>query len=137
MSREDFENPVGVFESQRYLNLETRFAHPDADAVLGRMMALLNESVRDLVEACASAMEDVGLWLGEVEKEGGWKAWAASVMEAVRGGWTERRKERWEETVKMAEEARERLDKALHEFRTKKRYLFPLNKNKRNTDLML
>lgn len=64
------ENPVGIFESQRYLNLETRFAHPDADEVLSRMMKLLGDSAADLLGCCSDALDYSIAWfdrMGDTE----------------------------------------------------------------------
>lgn len=74
---------MGVFESQRYLNLETNvFAHRDADAILSRMMGLLSDSSLDLLNTCADTLEYVDTWLRCVQTRG--------VLEAL-SGTTERR----------------------------------------------
>ena len=119
------EGLVGVFESQRYLNLETRFAHPDAEALLGQMMSLLNESVGDLLETCASAMEVVGTWFGDVGKGDSWSAWMADCWKVVKGdrpvGDHKEEGMAWGEVLVKVDETREKLEKALDEFRSKKR----------------
>ncbi|EJD55665.1 hypothetical protein AURDEDRAFT_78909 [Auricularia subglabra TFB-10046 SS5] len=60
------ENPVGIFESLKYMNLEARFEHPFRNMLLEQSMALLDESCRDLLEACADSMGVALTWLRNV-----------------------------------------------------------------------
>lgn len=57
------ENAVGVFESQQYLNLETKFYHPNNNEYLFDSMKLLRESTVDLLITSAEALRHVTRWL--------------------------------------------------------------------------
>lgn len=78
------ESTVGVFESQKYLNLETRFRHPDNDALSDRAMNLLGEGAADLLVHSAHALGCVVSWLEEWDKERFWKWCGREHEEAIR-----------------------------------------------------
>ena len=104
------ENPVGVFESQKYLNLETRFTHPGAEAVLHRMMQLLGESANELLLCCAESIDHFVTWLQRVNDDRIWKRYI------------KKRCLKWEgEAVVENEEVIHNLRTCLDEFRRTKR----------------
>ena len=103
------ENPVGVFESQRYLNLETRMTHPQADAYLTDMLSLLSESSNELLTVCADTIDHIAGWFERVNNDRFWRL--------HRRDRTSR-----EDLLRGDEEARKRLQSALDEFKEKKRY---------------
>lgn len=58
------EHVVGVFESQRYLDLEsTHFAHPMSSHFTERATFLLKESCDELLEGCANSLKGLDFWL--------------------------------------------------------------------------
>lgn len=58
------EHVVGVFESQRYLDLEnTHWHHPFATRFTERATELLHESVRDVLEDAAGGVKALDKWL--------------------------------------------------------------------------
>ncbi|KAI0041545.1 hypothetical protein FA95DRAFT_1548599 [Auriscalpium vulgare] len=58
------EHVVGVFESQRYLDLETQhFAHPNGAQFIQRANELLSESCEDLLTSCGGAVGVFEQWL--------------------------------------------------------------------------
>ena len=58
------EHVVGVFESQRYLDLESQhFAHPLAAYYTERSTALLRQSCEPLLRACTLCLDQLDLWL--------------------------------------------------------------------------
>lgn len=58
------EHVVGVFESQRYLDLESQhFAHPLAEYYTERSTALLRQSCKPLLRACSSCLDQLDTWL--------------------------------------------------------------------------
>ncbi|KAJ8489973.1 hypothetical protein ONZ45_g13364 [Pleurotus djamor] len=64
---------VGVFESQRYLNLEaTRLHDPAAVEHTKQANVLLQQSCEDLVAACGDGVKEIIAWLTSV-REGTWR----------------------------------------------------------------
>ena len=58
------EHVVGVFETQRYLDLESQhFAHPLAAYYTERSTALLRQSCGPLLRACSSCLDQLDQWL--------------------------------------------------------------------------
>lgn len=99
------ENPVGIFESQKYLNLETRFYHPEGEALKERSMALIAESAKELLPTCAKALAHVSGWLDRLNEERFWKLFRRM------------RTKRWEDCVLDCETMSEKLHSALNDFR--------------------
>ncbi|RDB29703.1 Uncharacterized protein C57A7.05 [Hypsizygus marmoreus] len=59
-----YENAVGVFESQRYLDLEaTRFRDPSVEVFTSQMVKLLDDSCHELLGSCRDALVTVRDWL--------------------------------------------------------------------------
>lgn len=104
------ENPVGVFESHRYLNLETRLTHPSSGEYVTRMMCLLKESVKDLLKCDADALDYVASWLERLNQDRFSRLFFRKKALS------------WEETIEQHEEMRARLQNTLDDFRNKKRY---------------
>lgn len=106
------ENPVGVFESQRFLNLEARtLAHPDADSMLACMRSLLSESSADLLVQCAETLEYVDGWLKYVP--------TGHVVEFITAG--EKQSRTHAEALARNDIALGKLQTALDEYRSTKR----------------
>jgi hypothetical protein len=57
------EGQVGLFETQRYLNLEARMFHPEYESLTEQAVSLLCRSTRDLLLASATGLEFVVDWL--------------------------------------------------------------------------
>ncbi|KAG6840492.1 hypothetical protein C0991_006362 [Blastosporella zonata] len=65
--RHRHENAVGVFESQRYMNLEaTRMNDPYAEIYTAQMVDNLNECCGGLLDGCRKGLSTVQGWLGGV-----------------------------------------------------------------------
>ncbi|THH04285.1 hypothetical protein EW145_g5635 [Phellinidium pouzarii] len=105
------ENVVGVFESQRYLNLESRYAHPSADELFPLIMHSLGESTRELVICCAETLDHVMAWLQHLNEARFWKLYGR------------KRGKGWKEALYEDEIAKETLQRVLDEFWGKKRHL--------------
>lgn len=103
------EGAVGVFESQRYLNLETRLTHPNAEEVIPRVVAHLGESSADLTATCADALDHLAAWLGRMNQDRFWKLFRRD------------REKTWGEGIQEDEAMCARLRSVLEEFRLKKR----------------
>ena len=59
------EHVVGVFESQKYLDLESHhFAHPLSVYYTERSTTLLRQSCEPLLYACSKGLEELDSWLG-------------------------------------------------------------------------
>ncbi|KAI5118341.1 hypothetical protein M0805_009144 [Coniferiporia weirii] len=106
------EHAVGVFESQAYLNLETRFAHAGADALRARMMGLLGASAGALLLCSADTLDYCSAWLQRVNDDRVWKR----VLMGRRG-------KLWKEVVQDNEDVKDKLKACLEEFRITKRHL--------------
>jgi hypothetical protein len=69
------EHVVGVFESQRYLDLESQhFAHPLAAYYTERSTALLRQSCEPLLRACNLCLDQLDLWLC-TSRHNRWRFW--------------------------------------------------------------
>lgn len=62
-------HPVGVFESQHYMNIEKRLHHPNEAAIEENCLRLLSESVQDLLTEVGGAMDHIVEWLGRTNSE--------------------------------------------------------------------
>ena len=122
---------VGVFESQRYLNLEAaNFHHPDAQAYTTQITALLGDrysvsfypctsklsrylncSCDELLGNCTAATVAVRDWLGEI-KNGRLSFWTSAAQ----------REAQWMKKVANLQRIRDELFSALENFRNEKRY---------------
>ena len=126
------ERPVGVFESQRYLNLETRItlSHTGStllnDQYMALFLSLVRQSTEDLVRANAEGLQYVVKWFENVNGDRlkfGWQDFKDILTWFGKGRkrWIERKKAEWEEGIRRNEEIRERLGRALDDFRAVKR----------------
>ncbi|KXN81239.1 hypothetical protein AN958_05700 [Leucoagaricus sp. SymC.cos] len=105
------EQAVGVFESQRYMNLEARKLHdPYADIYTQRMTHLLRDCCMDLLVATKDGLSGVREWLGTV-RDGKFKLLFKSPAEATQ------RQNRLDATQRLRYQAAS----ALEEFRNDKR----------------
>lgn len=69
------EHVVGVFESQRYLDLESHhFAHPLAASYTEQSTALLHQSCEPLLQSCCMGLEELDLWL-RTSRHKRWMFW--------------------------------------------------------------
>ncbi|PAV21583.1 hypothetical protein PNOK_0154000 [Pyrrhoderma noxium] len=106
----DRENTVGVFESVRYLNLESRLAHPHAEEWIPKIIFLLSESSRELTECCAETLEHVANWLERMNQDRFWKLFRRE------------REKSWQETIEEDEAVYAKLRAVLDDFRQNKRH---------------
>ncbi|KZW02716.1 hypothetical protein EXIGLDRAFT_601614 [Exidia glandulosa HHB12029] len=60
------ENPVGIVESLKYMNLESRFDHPMRNAMLEQSMSLMHDACRDLLVASADSLHTALDWMRNV-----------------------------------------------------------------------
>ncbi|KAG5644457.1 hypothetical protein DXG03_008356 [Asterophora parasitica] len=102
-----FENAVGVFESQRYLNLEaTRFHDANGEMYTAQTTEDLSLSCQDVLEGCRTGLVAIQGWLG-----------------GVRGGrlqyflQTKGTLARWEKEIAEHEKIRDKLAAVLEKFR--------------------
>lgn len=105
------ENPVGVFESQRYLNLETRLTHPSSGEYITHILGLLKQSAEELLACNVEALDHIVSWLERMNQERFFKLFLREKSLS------------WEDTIKQHEDMKARLQKSLDEFRNKKRYV--------------
>jgi hypothetical protein len=106
------EHAVGVFESSRYLNLESmRLSHPDSVQTTARITRLLYESADELIGGCAEALNGVHTWMGQV-REGRWDFWVSKMEKIERF--------RYKDQEIRGDEKAE-LEDALQRFRYEKR----------------
>lgn len=105
----DRENTVGVFESVRYLNLESRLAHPHAEEWIPKIIFLLSESSRELTECCAETLDHVANWLERMNQDRFWKLFRRE------------RQKSWQETIEEDEAVYAKLRAVLDDFRQNKR----------------
>lgn len=106
----DSEHAVGVFESQAYLNLESRFEHANADVLLDNMMSLLGSSTNALLVRCSDTLDHATKWLQRVNDDRLWKR----VIKR-------RQIRKWQDVVEENEGIRDSLKKCLEEFRSVRR----------------
>lgn len=109
------ENPVGIFESTRYLNLESRLSHPNAEELIPRIVNDLAESSRELIATNAESLEFIQGWLGRVNENRFWKLYRR------------KRSSTWEEALIANREIRDKLQRELADFREKKRFVLYLS----------
>lgn len=103
------EGTVGVFESQRYLALESqRLSTMESPQLTADFMKLLSEACDGLLEQSQKGLEQVKLWLAGV-REGKWES---------RGQAEKRREER----LGCLVGAKNELDLEIKRFRAKTRY---------------
>ena len=106
------ENVVGVFESQKYLDLEARLMDPDAERLTTAALHLLVESCAPLANACTDGVQFL-------------VGWYQSVNDSRFASIFSRKKRRtWEESVQESEGAAETLSQAIRAFRTNERSRF-------------
>ena len=112
------ETAVGVFESQRYMDLEaTHLSHPASAQYTARVTELLSTSCRDLLSVCEEALGSSGAWMGNVRKYR-FDFWRRSHEDRV---------QTHKEEVKKYQALLEKLTSELDEFTTKKRYISTLS----------
>ncbi|KAF9499221.1 hypothetical protein BDN71DRAFT_1384411 [Pleurotus eryngii] len=107
---------VGVFESQRYLNLEARRLHDPLEEEHTREgNALLKESCGDMIGVCEEGIKEIVDWLGKVRD--GRLRWT---------GWGETEKEKqekmWRDGCEKLRSVRDRVARELEAFMEKKRH---------------
>jgi hypothetical protein len=113
------EYPVGLFEAQRYHDLEaTRLYDPNEEEETRRSVALLRESCLPLVRVCGAGAGCVQNWVGGVRKGRVQWLWASF-------GWGN--KEEWGNRngviVGEVRKMRSELGDALDKFRNQERYV--------------
>lgn len=69
LNQSQVHHPVGVFESQRYMNIEKRLHHPNEAALEENCLRLLSESVHDLLVEAGTALDYVVEWLDRTNSE--------------------------------------------------------------------
>ncbi|KAL5518361.1 hypothetical protein ACEPAH_43 [Sanghuangporus vaninii] len=104
------EGVVGVFESQRYLNLETRLAHPNAEEFIPQIVHHLGESSADLAKCAGDALEHLALKFGRMNEDRFYKLFCRE------------RAMSWEEGINDDESMLKKLKSVREEFRTKGRH---------------
>ncbi|OAX35889.1 hypothetical protein K503DRAFT_827545 [Rhizopogon vinicolor AM-OR11-026] len=106
------ETAVGVFESQRYMDLEaTHLSHPASARYTARTTELLSASCQDLLSVCEEALGSSGAWMGNVRKYR-FDSWRRSHEDMVRIH---------KEEIKKYQDLLEKLTSELDEFTTSKR----------------
>ena len=105
------ESVVGVYESQRYLTLEsTRLTFPNSPILTDQFTKLLGEACDELLEACGTGLGSAQDWLAGVRNA----SWGS--REKVEA----RRKER----LRCMETVKSDLDAVIERFRKHRRYWF-------------
>ncbi|KAG1767104.1 hypothetical protein EDD22DRAFT_876477 [Suillus occidentalis] len=105
------ETAVGVFESQKYLNLEAiHLSHPDSAFFTAQVTELLSDSCQDLLSVCEEVLGVSGAWLGNIRKFsfGFWKSRHEDKVQIQK------------KEVQKYEDLLESLTRELDEFTTKK-----------------
>ena len=102
------ENPVGIFESERYANIESHFSHPAAEEIFPLISAQLFSSSSDLIAACGDALDHVVDWLERTNQDRFWKLFGRS-------------HKRWQDAIRDDEQALANLQRTLNEFWNEKR----------------
>ncbi|GLB35374.1 putative ER transporter, 6TM, N-terminal [Lyophyllum shimeji] len=107
-----FEHPVGVFESQRYMDLEAeRFNDPFAEVYTEQTTQNLSASCHDLLNRCRGALLTITGWLDRLH-EG-----------RIRYLWETREiKAKWERELTEHQRVRDELSAALEIFRSQERH---------------
>lgn len=105
------ESVVGVYESQRYLALEsTRLTYPNSPILTDQFTKLLGEACDELLEACRTGLGSAQDWLAGVRSA----SWGSRAKVEAR------RKER----LKCMETVKSDLDVVIETFRKHRRYWF-------------
>ena len=103
------ETAVGVFETQRYLNLEERLTHPRAEEFIPQIVGLLGEGAEELTSCCAETLEYLAGCFAHMNEYRFWKVLRRE------------RHKSWGETIRDDEAARAKLQAAIDEFSEDKR----------------
>ncbi|KZT35081.1 hypothetical protein SISSUDRAFT_1064765 [Sistotremastrum suecicum HHB10207 ss-3] len=111
------ETVVGVFESQKYLHLEERLMHPEAERYTIQAVKLLGESTRDLLVASSESIRFVGEWLEYVNSQRFRRIWPWA------WAWGGKKDEMREKCMMGVKSVLEKLEGSLEEFRNDKRLL--------------
>ena len=103
------ENLVGVFESQKYLDLEARMTHPNAEQLQEHALSLLAKSVGLLLVAAVEGLDYITGWLDQ--------------LNASRFGfiWDRKKRRSWQQNLDDSQQALSALGTALQNFREKER----------------
>ncbi|KAG6856698.1 hypothetical protein H0H87_001739 [Tephrocybe sp. NHM501043] len=110
--RHRHENAVGVFESQRYMNLEaTRLNDPHSEMHTAQMIDGLSECCYNLLDCCRNGLSAVQEWLSTVRS--GRIRFLFKTKEA---------KERWSTQLAEHQKFRDELFAVIERFRTDERY---------------
>lgn len=112
---------VGVFESQAYLNLEARFAHPGADALRTKAMNLLGAEAGagTLLYCAANALGVCGKWIERVDDDRLLGRFFKRLAEKLGVG--QRRRMKAEDIVLEIETTKSKLQSCLEDFKREKR----------------
>ncbi|KAH7923390.1 hypothetical protein BV22DRAFT_1196761 [Leucogyrophana mollusca] len=103
---------VGVFESQRYLNLEaTHMSHPESERFMASATELLGTSCQELLASCETGLQGAQDWLGRC-RDHRWSFWKD----------TQHKDATRQDVMKKYEKLYEELSRALDEFRNNKRH---------------
>ena len=105
------ETAVGVFETQRYLNLEERLTHPRAEEFIPQIVALLGEGSNELTTCCAETLEYLANCFAHMNEYRFWKVFRRE------------RSKTWGEVIRDDEAARAKLQDAIDAFRADKRHV--------------
>ena len=107
------EHVVGVFESQKYLDLESHhFAHPLSVYYTERSISLLRQSCEPLLRACSKGLEEFDSWLS-TSRLWRWMFWC--------GG--DKCTRLQQERVDTLSQARDELARTLEAFRASMRFV--------------
>jgi hypothetical protein len=108
------ETAVGVFESQKYLNLEAiHLSHPDSAFFTARATELLSDSCQDLLSVCEEVLVISGAWIGNIRKFS-FDFWRSRHEDKV---------QIHKKEVQKYEDLLDKLTRELDEFTIKKRYV--------------
>ncbi|KZS91708.1 hypothetical protein SISNIDRAFT_442962 [Sistotremastrum niveocremeum HHB9708] len=110
------ETVVGVFESQKYLHLEERLMHPDAERYTIQAVHLLGESTKDLLGATSESIRFVGEWLEYVNSQRFRRIWPWA--------WGGKKDEMREKCMSGVKSVLTKLEASLEEFRNDKRRVY-------------
>jgi hypothetical protein len=100
-------HPVGVFESQQYMNIEKRRHHPQGEILEEKSLRLLAESVEELLTEAGSAMDHILDWLDRLNSD--------------RFLFGRQRRKTWKDSVEANEHALKGINDALSGFLGEKR----------------
>ncbi|KAG6811615.1 hypothetical protein H0H92_006630 [Tricholoma furcatifolium] len=110
--RHRHENAVGVFESQRYMNLEaTRLNDPFTEQYTAQMVENLHECCNDLLDGCRNGLTAVKDWLGGVR--------AGRLQFLFK---TRQVKEAWAKQLADHQKLRDEFSASIERFRTEGRH---------------